>query len=314
MRAMVYDSYGGPDNLALTDLPDPVPRRGEVLLAVRACGLNLSDHEFLTGSPAYARIGGLWRPRQRVLGSDIVGQVLALGPGVTAFRIGQRVMADAVTHRGGFAERAVLPANLCTAVPDGLTDTIAACLPQPGAIVLQGMAGVASGMRVLINGAGGGSGTLALQLAKDAGAHVTVVDTAAKIDWLASLGADHGIDYHAQDFTQTDRPWDLILDMVATRPAARIARALRPGGVYRAVGGAVRVILPLALTGWMHKGRRIGVMAVRTGAQVTAHSAAAAVSGTLRPLIDSVVPLRDLPRAMARLGAGEVRGKIVILP
>jgi hypothetical protein len=159
MRAIVYDRYGGPEQLRLDDLPAPSPRRGEVVVAVLACSLNLSDWEYLTGEPAYARLAGLFRPRQRVLGSDIVGKVVAVGPGVTDLAVGQRVMADVVMQRGGLAELSRLPAAACAPVPQGLSDELAACLPQAGAIAAQGMEGVAAGERVLINGAGGGSGT-----------------------------------------------------------------------------------------------------------------------------------------------------------
>lgn len=312
MRAVIYQSYGGPDQLRLAEVADPQPRRGEVLVQVLACGVNLSDWEALTGSPAFARLGGLFRPGKPILGSDIVGKVLALGLGVTAFQPGQRVMADVVMHRGGFAEKAVLPAAMCALVPDALSDEVAAGLPQPGVIALQGMAGVVAGQRVLINGAGGGSGTLALQLAKHAGAHVTVVDTAAKIAWLAGLGADQGMDYCTQDFAASGERWDVILDLVATRPASAIAKALDPGGRYRAVGGKVRVILPLALTGLLNKS--IGVLAVRTSAAETARAAAGAVAGDLVPEIRAVLPLVQVPQAMADLGAGRVMGKLVIRP
>ena len=224
MRAVIYQSYGGPDQLRLAEVADPQPRRGEVLVQVLACGVNLSDWEALTGSPAFARLGGLFGPGKPILGSDIVGRVLALGLGVTTFQPGQRVMADVVMHRGGFAEKAVLPAAMCALVPEALSDAVAAGLPQPGVIALQGMAGVSAGQRVLINGAGGGSGTLALQLAKQAGAHVTVVDTAAKIAWLAGLGADQGMDYCTQDFAASGERWDVIFDLVASLPRCLAAR------------------------------------------------------------------------------------------
>ena len=305
---------GGPEVLRLSDVAAPRPRRGEILVQVLACGVNLSDWEALTGDPAYARMGGLFRPGRPILGSDIVGRVLELGAGVTGFRPGQRVMADVVTRRGGFAEQAVLPAAQCAVVPEDLSDTVAAALPQPGVIALQGMASVLAGQRVLINGAGGGSGTLALQLAKAAGAHVTVVDNDAKIAWLAGRGADQGLDYRSRDFTAIGQRWDVILDLVATRPATAISRALAPGGRYRAVGGRVRVILPLALKGLVNKRRGIGVLAVHTGAAETAEVAARAVAGELTPAIHAVLPLDQVPQAMADLGAGRVLGKLVIRP
>ncbi len=313
MRAVIYHSYGGPEQLRLAEVPMPVAGRGGVLVRVLACGVNLSDHEFLTGSPAYARFAGLFRPRRAILGSDIVGQVAGIGPGVSGLQIGQRVMADAVLQRGGFAEFAALPAALCALVPEGLSDVLAAALPQPGAIAVQGMAGAAPGMRVLINGAGGGSGTLALHLAKAAGARVTVVDRGEKLDWLLGLGADEAIDYRLQDFVALGRGWDLILDMVATRGARRVAAALAPGGTYRAVGGAVRVILPLALAGLMPRGR-VGVMAVKTGAEVTLDLAARALAGRLVPQIHGVWPLDAVPEALRLVGSGGALGKIVIRP
>jgi NADPH:quinone reductase-like Zn-dependent oxidoreductase len=303
MRAVVQQAYGGPDQLRLEDWPDPVAGKGEVLLRVLACRVNLSDWESLTGSPAYARISGPFRSGRRILGSDIVGEVLS-GEG---FRVEQRVMADAVMRRGGFAERVALPAALCAPEPEGLDDATAAALPQPGPIAVQGM-------RVLINGAGGGSGTLALQLAKATGAEVTVVDRGEKLGFLQAMGAEEAIDFHRQDFTAMGRVWDLILDMVATRNAGQIAQALAPGGTYRAVGGAVRVILPLALTGWMQRGRRIGVLAVKTGAAVTADVAARAIRGELRPVVADVLGLDRVAEALAAVGAGVARGKLVIRP
>ena len=313
MRAMVYDRYGGPEVLRAAEPADPVPRAGEVLVRVSACSLNLSDWEALTGSPAYARLGGLRRPRRPVLGSDVVGEVVATGRGVTGLEPGVRVMADVVTRRGGFAGLAVLPAAVCAVVPDALDDVTAACLPQAGPIALQGMAGVRAGQRVLLNGAGGGAGTLALQLALAAGARVTAVDNAGKLDWLAGLGAHEVLDHRSVDVTALGRSWDVVLDLVATRGPRRVAAVVADGGRYRAVGGAVRVVLPLALARTWTRGR-VGVLAVRTGAAQTAAAAQAAVDGTFRPLVDDVVPLRDLPAALARVGAGQVRGKVVVRP
>lgn len=313
MRAMVYDRYGGPEVLRAAELPDPVPRANEVLVRVSACSLNLSDWEALTGSPAYARLGGAHRPRRPVLGSDVVGEVVLAGTEVVGLEPGRRVMADVVMKRGGLASLAVLPAAACAVVPEELDDVTAACLPQSGPIALQGMADVHDGQRVLINGAGGGAGTLALQLALAAGARVTAVDNSSKLDWLADLGVHEVLDHRRVDVTALGRTWDLIIDLVATRGPRRVAPIVADGGRYRAVGGAVRVMLPLALAPpWTR--RRVGVLLVRTGAGETARAAEAAVAGRLRPLVDDVLPLEDLPRALARVGAGQVRGKVVIRP
>lgn len=313
MRAVVHDRYGGPEVLRLVDVPDPRPGAGEVLVRVAACSVNLSDWEALTGSPAYARLGGLRRPRHRVLGSDVVGEVVAVGQGVTTPVPGDRVMADVVSRRGGFAQLAVLPAAACAPVPEGLPDEVAACLPQSGVIAVQGTSGVAAGDRVLVNGAGGGTGTLAVQLARATGAHVTAVDRAAKGDLLAALGADEVLDFAAVDFAATGRQWDVLLDLVATRGPRRVAAAVAPGGRYRAVGGLVRVVLPIALAATWTRGR-VGMLVVRTGAEHTAQVAALAARGALVPVVDDVVPLAGLPEALRRTGAGDVRGKIVVRP
>ncbi len=161
MRAVVYDRYGPPDVLRLDDVPVPAPGPNQVLVEVAATSINLSDWECLTGSPAYARIGGLRRPKNRVLGSDIAGRVTAVGKDVTRFHEGDEVYGDNLALMGGFAEYAVVPERALALKPAGLTFEQAAALPQAGAIAYQGMAGAGAGMRVAINGAGGGSGSLA---------------------------------------------------------------------------------------------------------------------------------------------------------
>jgi NADPH:quinone reductase-like Zn-dependent oxidoreductase len=243
MKAVIQDRYGGPEHLRLADIPTPEPGKGQVRVRVLACAVNLSDWEYLVGSPLYARLaGGLFRPRRAVLGSDIAGVVDKLGQGVDEFALGDRIMGDLVMLRGGFAEHACVPAAAMIRVPDALSDEVAACLPQAGGIAVAGTEGVQTGERLLINGAGGGSGTMALQRARAAGAKVTAVDNAAKLAWLSALGAEDTIDYRVQDFAAAGRQWDRILDMVATRGPSRIAAALSPGGTYRAVGGGVGVL------------------------------------------------------------------------
>ena len=227
MKAVVHDHYGGPEMLRLSDIDVPEPTKGQIRVKVLACSVNLSDWEHLTGSPLWVRaVAGAFRPNVKVLGSDIVGLVDKLGEGVSGFNIGQRVMGDYVMSLGGFAEYACVPAQETVEVPDALSDEIAACLPQSGGIAVSGTADLSQGDRFLINGAGGGSGTLALQLARAAGAHVTAVDNAKKSEWLATLGADDVIDYTRVDFTKTGAKWDRILDMVATRGARDLSRAL----------------------------------------------------------------------------------------
>ena len=317
MKAVVQEKYGGPDHLKLADIPLPEPDASQIRVKVLACAVNLSDWEYLTGAPFYARlVGGLFRPKHKVLGSDIVGLVDKLGPGVSGFDIGQRVMGDLVMVRGGFAEYACVAADEIVPVPDALPDEIAACLPQAGGIAVSGTDGLQPGDRLLINGAGGGSGTMALQLAKAAGAHVTCVDNAGKVAWLKSLGADDAFDYRQTDFIATGQPWDRILDMVATRRASQIAKALASGGAYRAVGGGVGVLLNLLIGGMRFRlqGKSIGMLMVPSGRDLTARVAQMAVDGTLSPHLEAVLPLSSVPDALKRTGEGGVKGKLVIKP
>lgn len=316
MKAVIHDRYGGAELLRMSDIEVPEPAKGQVRVKVSACAVNLSDWEHLVGSPFYARlVGGLFRPKTSVLGSDIVGVIDKLGTGVSDLEVGQRVMGDFVMTRGGFAEYACVPANHAVTVPDGLTDEIAACLPQAGGIAVAGTSGLKEGSRLLINGAGGGSGTMALQLARAAGSHVTAVDNDKKIGWLKSLGADEVIDYRRVNFTETGQKWDVILDMVATRRPGEISRALADGGVYMALGGSVPTLLFLVAGGLFRRRKHsIGMLMVPAGRELTGRVARLAVDGRLTPHLETVLPLSAVPEALMRTGNGEVRGKIVIRP
>lgn len=278
-----------------------------------ACAVNLSDWEHLVGSPFYVRlVGGLIRPSKRVLGSDIMGVIDKLGPGVSELREGQRIMGDFVMTRGGFAEYACVRAHQAVIVPEGMTDE-AACLPKAGGIAVTGAVGLNEGTRLLINGAGGGSGTMALQLAKAAGSHVTAVDNEKKIEWFKLLGAGEVLDYRKLDIAESGKKWDVILDMVATRGPREIAGILAEGGVYRAVGGSVTVLLSLVLGGrFLFRKYSIGMLMVPSGRELTERVARLALEGRITPHLDSVVPLSSVSEAISRTGRGEVRGKIVV--
>ena len=249
MRAVVHDRYGPPDVLRVEDLPMPSPASGQVRIKVAATSVNLSDWEGLRGSPAYARIGGLRTPARRTLGSDIAGVVDEVGAGVTRFQVGDEVYGDNLALMGGFAEYAVAPESALAHKPTKLTFAEASTIPQAGAIALQGTQRAVPGGRVLINGAGGGSGSFAIQLAKRLGAHVTGVDNASKQDFMVSMGADVVIDYREDDFSRSAAPYDLILDLVAHRSVFAYRRALARGGRYRCAGGSVRTLLRVVTAG-----------------------------------------------------------------
>jgi NADPH:quinone reductase-like Zn-dependent oxidoreductase len=313
VKAVVHDRYGPPDVLRVEELAVPSPGPGQVLIEVLATSVNLSDWEGLRGSPAYARFGGLRRPRRHTLGSDIAGRVEAVGPGVTRFRRGDAVYGEN-PMMGGFAEYALAPESALAHKPEALTFAQASTIPQPGPIALQGTATAGPGQRVAINGAGGGSGSFAIQLAKRAGAHVTGVDNERKLDHMRSMGADVVVDYRRQDFTRLE-PFDLILDLVAHRSVFAYRRALAPGGRYRCVGGSVPALLRVLTAGVMAgllTGRRMGVLAVRPGPEHFKPFADLCVSGEVEIHIDRTFSLDETPQALAHVGEGRALGKVVV--
>jgi NADPH:quinone reductase-like Zn-dependent oxidoreductase len=317
MKAVVYDRYGGTDRLRVEDIPIPEPAAGQVRVKVAATSVNLSDWECLRGSPAYARIGGLRHPARRTLGSDIAGVVDDVGPGVTRFRPGDQVYGDNLALKGGFAEYAIAPVTALVDKPAELTFAEASTIPQAGAIAWQGIRPAGPGRRVLINGAGGGSGSFAIQLGARLGAHVTGVDNAGKQEFMRSVGADDVIDYARTDFTRTTEPYDLILDLVARRSVFAYRRALAPGGRYRCVGGPVIPLLGAVTLGPVIgrlTGRSIGVLAVKQGPAHFQPLADLCASGDVKVHIGRVFPLDEVPEALARVGQGRALGKIVIEP
>lgn len=316
MRAVVYDRYGPPDVLRVEEVPVPSPGANQVLVEVAATSINLSDWEGLRGSPMYARIGGLRAPARRVLGSDIAGRVAAVGSGVTRFRLGDDVYGDNLGLMGGFAEFAVAPEAALAHKPAGLTFAEASTLPQSGAIAIQGTAGARRGQRVLINGAGGGAGSFAIQLAALSGAHVTGVDNAGKLDFMRGLGADEVVDYRTVDFTRL-KPYDLVLDLVAHRSVFAYRRALARGGRYLCVGGTVRTLLRVVTVGAVLgrlTGRRLGVLVARQGPAQFEPVAERCIAGDLRIHIDRAFPLEEVPQALALVGEGRALGKVVVTP
>lgn len=319
MKAIVQDRYGGPDVLRLLEIEDPVPRADEVVIAVDAVSLNLSDWEMLTGRPLYARVFGLFSPGRRVIGSDLTGRVVQVGSRVTTWKPGDEVYADTMGSFGGFAELARAKASVLHRKPKGLSFEDASTLPQAAPIAIQGLrfgGGVQPGDHVLINGAGGGSGMFAIQLAKLWGARVTGVDNAEKLDHMRSLGADHVLDYRVTDFTQAGQKFDHVLDLVGTRSLAAHRRALADGGRYTVVGGTMASILQTALWGpiWGKlSGVKMGMLAVEANRAddlnlVSEHLQ----SGAMKVFIDRCHSLEEVPEALRYLGEGHARGKLVI--
>ena len=315
MTAVVRDRYGSPDVMRVEQVAVPRPRAGQVLVRVVATSVNLSDWEGLRGWPAYARFSGFLRPRRTVLGSDIAGVVVAAGDGVTGFAVGDAVYGDILMLPGGFPEYAVAPAHALAHKPAALTFAQASTLPQSGAIAVQAVARATPGDRMLINGAGGGTGAFALQLAAAAGIHVTGVDNAGKLDFMRECGADQVIDYRADDFTRRGG-YDLIVDLVAHRSVFAYRRALAPGGRYLIVGGTMRALLRVLTVGaaiGAVTGRNIGLLAVKQGPEHFAQLAECIAYGGVRIHIDRVFALDEVPEALAHVGTGRALGKVVIM-
>lgn len=318
MQAIVYTEYGLPEVLRLQEVVKPVPTDDEVLIQIQAVSVNGSDRENLIGSPLYARIGGLRKPRHQILGSDIAGRVEMVGRNIRDFHVGDEVFGEIPGYHGGFAEYVCMPEATLARKPAGITFEQAAAIPQAGVIALRGMCTkgqVQPGQKVLINGAGGSAGMFAVQLAKLGGAEVTGVDHSAKLDFVRSLGADHVIDYASEDFTKMGRHYDLILDLIAHRSMFAYARALRPKGTYFCVGGAVTVLLQIALLGPLLKlvtGKNLRVLAVPQNRDDLVAITELCEAGKIIPVIDRHYSLQEVPEALRYVGEGRQKGKVVI--
>ncbi len=318
MKAWVYDRYGSPEVLRLADVEVPVPAEDEVVVKVHAVSLNGSDVEVLRGSPGYARMGGLFRPRNRTLGSDIAGRVEAVGARVARFQPGDAVFGDNLRRVGGLAEFDRALASDLAPKPEGLSFEEAAALPQGSVIALQGIRDkgkVQPGQSVLVNGAGGSAGTFAVQLAKLAGAEVTAVDGAAKADLLRSLGADHVLGYEREDFTRAGRQYDLILEVFARRSPSAYLRALHPGGSLYFVGGPVHRMLWLLLVGLVIRPftrKRLRLLVVRQSLDDLLEVARLCQEDKIRPAIGHLLPFGEVPEAFRLVAEGRALGKVVV--
>ena len=253
VKAIVFKEYGSPDVLELTELEKPTPKKNEVLVKVHAASVNSWDWELLRGSPFLNRLAfGLLRPKKiNILGCDIAGHVEAVGKNVYQFKPGDTVFGDLSGYGwGGFAEYLCTPEHTLVLKPASITFVEAAAMPQAGLLALQGLIDkgqIKAEQKVLINGAGGGAGTFAVQIAKCIGANVTAVDSSTKLDKLGLLGADRVIDYKRVDFTQNGQHYDLILDMAAFHSISDYHRALSSYGIYVMVGGSMALLSKLFL-------------------------------------------------------------------
>lgn len=320
MRALVFDRYGPPhDVMRLEDIPQPTPAADEVLVRVHAASLNSWDWDMLFGTPM-GRLMSPFKPARRILGADISGMVEAIGAGVTEFRPGDAVFGDlSESNWGGLADYTTAKASALALIPAGINFIDAAALPQAGALALQGLRkrpSLGPADSILINGAGGGVGTFAVQMAKSLGARVTAVDKGEKRDTLLALGADRFIDYRDTDFAAEVERYDLILDVVASRGVGRFSNCLTDGGTLVVIGGTIPALLSVAILGGLvgrKRGQQLGGLLIyRASATDNLELAQRCLAGTLRPVIDGVYPLERGAEALARIGSGLAIGKVMV--
>jgi NADPH:quinone reductase-like Zn-dependent oxidoreductase len=320
MKAVVCTKYGPPEVLQLKEVPKPTPKDNEALVKVHATSLNASDFEILRGTWS-ARFGGPFKPMYKILGSDLAGTVEAVGGNVRQFQPGDEVWGDLSFPYGlgTLAEYVCVSEDALSLKPAGMTFEEASTYPQAGIIPLQSLRDkgrIKPGQKVLINGAGGGQGTFAVQIAKYYGAEVTGVDSARKLDMLRSIGADHVIDYQETDYTRTGEQYDLIFDVAAYRSVFDYRRAMNPGGTFMIVGGSLASFLQVLIIGALISrigNRRIGLNVYKpNNREDLALLAELFETGKVVPVIDRRYPLSELPEALRYLEEGQVLGKVVI--
>jgi len=319
MRAAVYDRYGPPEVLHLEEVAEPNFGESEVLVRVRASSVNSWDCDNVRGTPLLARaVGGPIRPRLRILGADVAGEVTAVGPLVTRFKPGDEVLGDLSSSGwGGFAEFASAHEDALVHKPTALGFEQAAAIPQAGVLALQAVGRDVAWQdkRVLVNGAGGGVGTFAIQLARNAGAKVTGVDATPKLELMRALGAEAVIDYTREDLADLSERFDLIVDVTAHRSMSAYRRLLAPGGRYVMVGGATSRILQVLVFGaWGAATRsdRTMTLLVHHPNRDLDHLAALAAAGTVVPVIDRTYELADAAAAVRHVSDGHALGKVVM--
>jgi NADPH:quinone reductase-like Zn-dependent oxidoreductase len=314
MKAMVYHEYGSPNNLKVDEIEMPAVKDDKVLVKVHAASVNWLDWHFLTGTPFLARLmAGLLKPKNRVLGIDLAGQVEAVGANITQFRPGDEVFGS--SDHGCFAEYVSVSEAEVVSKPANMTFEEVAAVPGAGITALRALRDqgeIRPGRKVLVNGASGGVGTFAVQIAKSMGARVTGVCSTRNLDLLRSIGADQVIDYTREDFTQNGDRYDLIFDVVARRSFSECKRALQPEGIYVTTEFSPLLALRGAWTS-MTGGQKMAPLPPRPPSETDLVFVKELLeSGQVSPVIDRRYPLSDLPDALRYLEKGHAHGKVII--
>jgi len=320
MKAIMHDSYGSPDVLELKEIDKPVIRDDQVLVRVKAASVNPLDWHYMRGLPYLVRLqSGLSKPKRKRRGADLAGQVVAVGKDVARLQTGDEVFGEA---GGAFAEYVAASEKVLAHKPANVSFEAAAAAPVAGQTALQGLRDkgqIQPGQKVLINGASGGVGTFAVQIAKSFGADVTGVCSSANVDMVRSIGADGVIDYTQEDFTQSEQRYDVMLDTVGNHSLSECKRVLNPDGVYVSVGsntmgdwiGPLTHVSRVMTASWIGSQRLVPMLA-------TANREDLAVlgelleSGDVTPVIDRSYPLEETAAAIRYLEEGHAKGKVVI--
>lgn len=320
MKAMFYNKYGSPDVLELTEVKKPIPEDNQVLVKIHAASVNFGNLVLLKGEPYLARLAfGLLKPKYTIPGGDVAGRVEAVGKDVKQFQPGDEVFGDlSRSGWGSFAEYVSVPENALAVKPANMSFEEAAAVPMAGVTALQGLRDkgkIQSGQKVLINGASGGVGTFAVQIAKSFGAEVTAVCSTRNIDIIQSIGADHTIDYTKEDFTQKAECYDLILGVNGYHPISAYKRALSPNGIFVHVGGSGTQMFQVMARGpWisMTGSKKMGSMLQRSNQKDLIYMKELLEAGKVRPVIDRRYKLSELPEALRYFDEGHAQGKVVI--
>ncbi len=318
MKAIVYTRYGSPDVLQRTEVEKPTPRNDEVLVRVHAVSANALDWHHLRGAPFLVRLqDGLRKPKNSILGSDIAGRVVGVGPSVTQFQPGDEVFGG--IGQGGFAEYVAVRETRLLLKPANISFEAAAAVPVAAITALQGLRDsgqLQPGQKVLINGASGGVGTFAVQLAKSFGAEVTGVCSTRNLDMVRGIGADHIIDYTQEDFTSNGQHYDLIVDIAANHSVSACTRALSPWGIWVIVGFSTmfHLVRFMLLGSWVSRtgSQHIGLLQAKLNPTDLALLKELLEAGKVVPVIDRCYPLSAAAEAIRYLEEGHARGKVII--
>src|SRR5258706_5635820 len=317
MKAIVHTKYGSPDILQLKEIEKPTPKDDEVLIKIYAASVNQYDWHFLTADIFLIRLmgGGLLKPKDTRLGADIAGRVEAVGRNVKQFQPDDEVFGMV---QGGFAEYACAPETRLALKPANLSFEEAAAVPMAAVTALQGLRDtgqIQPGQKVLINGASGGVGTFAVQIAKYFGAEVTAVCSTMNLDQARSIGADHVIDYTKENFTQNGQQYDLVFAANGYHSLSAYKRALTPKGIYVMAGGSMAQIFQAMLMGsWMSEtaGKKMGGVSAKSNQKDLVIIKELLEAGKVVPVIDRRYPLSEAAEALRYLGEGHAKGKVVI--